>query len=390
MQTYDFDQIIDRRGTDCTKWDGLKDIFGREDLTALWVADMDFKAPPEVIEALRDRADHGIFGYTRYPDGWYDAFTDWVRRRHNWEIQRAWIAHSPGVVAAMALTLLALTEPGDSVVIQTPVYHHFEEQIRLNGRTPVLNPLVYKDGRFIMDLDDLDAKLRGAKGMLLCSPHNPVGRVWTEDELSAVAELCLRHDVILISDEIHSDVVYSGFRHRPMASLSPEIARRSVTFMAPSKTFNIAGFKASAIVIPDADTKARYDRLMEAMSLESGTCMAVRAFEAAYRYGEPWLEALLRYLEGNLNDVETMLRENIPSIKLVRPEGTYVPLVDFRALEKSPEDLHRFLLDAGVAMNSGAMFGPGGEGFARLNIASPRALLREGLNRIIQAVAALK
>ncbi|PIE55321.1 MAG: cystathionine beta-lyase [Dethiosulfovibrio peptidovorans] len=390
MQTYDFDQIVDRRGTNCTKWDGMKEVFGREDLTALWVADMDFKAPPQIIEALQNRVEHGIFGYTRYSDGWYDAFIDWVNRRHNWEIERHWITHSPGIVTAMALTLKALTEPGDSVVIQPPVYHHFEEQIRLNGREPVLNPLLYKDGRFVMDLDDLDEKLRGARGLLLCSPHNPAGRVWTEGDLSAVADLCLRHNVILISDEIHSDVVYSGFRHHPIASLSPEIARRSVTFMAPSKTFNIAGFKTSAVVIPDADLKARYDRLAEAMSLEGGTCMAVNAFEAAYRYGEPWLKALLRYLEGNLDEVETTLRKRIPFITLVRPEGTYVPLVDFRSLKKEPEALQRFLLDAGVAMNSGAMFGSGGEGFARLNIATPRALLREGLDKIVRAVSALR
>lgn len=389
MEKYDFDEIVERRGTNCEKWDGLEETFGLKDLTPLWVADMDFKAPPKVIDALRERVEHGIFGYTRYPDSWYDAFRDWVARRHGWKVERDWITHSPGIVTAMGLSLMAFTEPGDAVVIQPPVYHHFEEEIRLNARKPLLNPLKYENGHFSMDLDDLDKKLDGASMMLLCSPHNPAGRVWTEEELGTVAKLCVKHDVILVSDEIHCDIVYGGHVHRPIATVSPEIRERCAVFMAPSKTFNIAGFKASAVVIPNGKLRDKFNSVLNSVHVGGGSCMSIPAFEAAYRYGEPWLDALLRYLEGNLDMIENFMAREMPSIKLVRPEGTYVPLVDFQALHMSPEKLHQFLINAGVAMNSGAMFGRGGEGFARLNIASPRAMLTEGLEKIAKAVKSL-
>lgn len=386
MAKYNFDEIIERHGTHCEKWDGLEETFGKPGLTALWVADMDFRAPEEIIDALKKRVEHGIFGYTRYPDSWYQAFIDWTSRRHGWQIEREWITHSPGVVTAMGIAIMALSDPGDRLVIQPPVYHHFDEEIRLNNRIPVLNPLIYRDGKFFMDLEDLDRKLQGARLMFLCSPHNPAGRVWTEQELRAVADLCVKHDVVLVSDEIHCDVVYSGHVHRPVASISPEIRERCAVFMAPSKTFNIAGFKASAVVIPNPDLRARYESVLSALHVAGGTCLAITAFEAAYRHGETWLDELLVYLEGTVDMVEDFLAREIPSISLVRPEGTYVPLVDFRSLGMDPDSLHSFLVNAGVAMNRGANFGQGGEGFARLNIATPRSIVMEGLNRIASAV----
>ncbi|MEA3285709.1 MAG: MalY/PatB family protein [Synergistota bacterium] len=389
MKKYDFDEIIERRGTDCEKWDGLEDTFGSRDLTPLWVADMDFKAPPEIVDALRDRVEHGIFGYTRYPDSWYDAFRDWVGKRHDWKIEKDWITHSPGIVTAMGLSLMAFTEPGDKVVIQPPVYHHFEEEIRLNARTPLTSPLKYENGRFTMDLEDLEKKLDGARMMILCNPHNPAGRVWTEEELRAVADLCVEHDVVLVSDEIHCDVIYKGHVHRPIATVSPEIKEKCAVFMAPSKTFNIAGFKASAVVIPNEKLREKFNSVLDSVHVGGGSCMSIPAFEAAYRHGGPWLDELLDYLEGSLDMIEEFLTREIPSVKLVRPEGTYVPLVDLRALSMSPEELHEFLINAGVAMNSGAMFGKGGEGFARLNIATPRSILQEGLKKIASAVRSL-
>nr|WP_321501067.1 MalY/PatB family protein [uncultured Dethiosulfovibrio sp.] len=386
---YDFDEIIERRGTDCEKWDGLEDTFGKPDLTALWVADMDFRAPKEVIDVLKKRVEHGIFGYTRYPDSWYQAFIDWTIRRHKWQVKREWITHSPGLVTAMGIAIRAFSDPGDRLVIQPPVYHHFAEEIRLNDRIPALNPLKYENGRFSMDLEDLDEKLKGAKMMFLCSPHNPAGRVWTEEELRAVADLCVKHNVILISDEIHCDVVYKGHVHRPIASISPEIEQLCAVFMAPSKTFNIAGFKASAVVIPNKNLREKYNLALSTLHLEGGTCLSIPAFEAAYSYGEPWLEELLVYLEGTVDMVEDFLAEEIPSISLVRPEGTYVPLIDCRSLKMDPDQLHSFLVGAGVAMNRGANFGIGGEGFARLNIATPRLTVIEGLKKIASAVKKL-
>ena len=388
MGKYNFDEIIDRKGTNCEKWDGLDIFFGKSDLTSLWVADMDFKAPPQIIDALKKRVEHGIFGYTYYPDSWYQAFMDWTLRRHNWKVEKAWITHSPGIITAMGLSVSAFTEPGDSVLIQPPVYPHFEEEIIFNGRIPVLNPLIYREGRFEMDLEDLENKIAGVKMMFLCSPHNPAGRVWTLDELKKVTDLCIKHDVIIASDEIHADIVYSGNTHHPLGSISPEVAQRCAVFMAPSKTFNIAGLKASAIIIPNPDLKAKYDAEMNRMQVGLGTCISIPAFEAAYKYGEPWLEELLVYLEGNISFIEDFLAENIPSVKLVKPEGTYIPMLDMRALDMSPEKLHNFLIEAGVAMNSGASFGSGGEGFARINIATPRSVIKEGLEKIAKAVRA--
>lgn len=386
MGKYNFDEIIDRRGTSCEKWDEIETHFGKSDLISLWVADMDFKVPSEVIEILKKRVEHGIFGYTAYPDSWYESFISWTLKRHNWKLERDWITHSPGVITAMGLSIRAFTKPGDGILIQPPVYPHFEEEITLNERVPVLNPLIYKDGRFEMDMEDLERKLPGAKMMFLCSPHNPAGRVWSVEELRKVADLCVKHDVIIASDEIHADIVYSGNTHYPLGTISPDVAQRCAVFMAPSKTFNIAGLKASAIIIPNPELRAKYELEMNRVDLGMGGCMSIAGFEACYSHGEEWLDELIEYLEGNITFVEDFLAKHIPSVKLVKPEGTYIPFVDMKALGMNAEDLHSFLIEAGVAMNSGTSFGSGGEGFARLNIATPRANLKEGLERIEKAI----
>ncbi|HPI97654.1 MAG TPA: MalY/PatB family protein [Synergistales bacterium] len=388
---YDFDTVIDRSNTSCEKWDGLEERFGKPDLHAMWVADMDFKAPPELIDVLEHRVQHGIFGYTGRFDPYYRSVIDWVKRRHGWEIRKEWIAFSPGVVPALSMALLAFTQPGDKVVIQPPVYYPFFNVIGGRGRTILENPLIFENGRFSMDLDDLERKLDpSVKVIFLCSPHNPVGRVWARDELERLGRICVENDILIVSDEIHSDIIFSGSRHIPMASISEEIARRTLTCISPSKTFNIAGLSTSAVIIPDPGVRANYQRVVDFLHIDSGNVFGTLALEACYNLGEPWLEELLEYLEGNLDFTEDFLAKNLPGISLVRPEGTYIPLLDCRSLSMTGPELQKFLVDrARVALDGGDWFGTGGEGFARINIATPRSLLQEGLERISRAVKEL-
>lgn len=385
---YDFDTIIDRSNTSCEKWDGVQERFGVPGLHAMWVADMDFKAPPELIQVLEERVQHGIFGYTGRFDPYYGSIVNWVKRRHGWDIKKEWIAFSPGVVPALSMALLAFTQPGDKVVVQPPVYYPFFNVIDGRGRTILENPLKFENGRFSMDLEDLERKVDpSVKVIFLCSPHNPVGRVWTRDELERLGQICIENDLLIVSDEIHSDIVFTGSKHVPMASLSEELAKRTLTCISPSKTFNIAGLSTSAVIIPDPRIRENYQRVVDFLHIDSGNVFGILALEACYSQGEPWLEELLVYLEGNLDLTEDFLARNIPGISLVRPEGTYIPLLDCRSLSMRGPELQQFLVEkAGVALDGGDWFGTGGEGFARINVATPRALLREGLERISRAV----
>lgn len=388
MGKYNFDHVIERRGTACQKWDNLGKVFGDPDILALWKADMDFKAPPEVIERLKKRLDHGIFGYPNRPDDFYDAIISWMSRRHGWDIKKEWICHSPGVTPSLVFSMLAMTRPGDRVVIQSPIYAPFYHIIEENGRRITDNPLVFDNGRFFMNLDDLKAKLNSRVKMLfLCNPHNPSGRVWQKRELEEIAEICLKNNITIVSDDVHSDIVYEGNKHIPIASISRDIEERTITSFSPSKTFNLAGFRSAVVVIPNKDLRDRYNDLISGMHLAGVTVFGAEAIAAAYSTGEEWLEELIEYLSGNLRFVEEFLRENIPAIKLIKPEGTYVPLIDFRELGLSSEELQKFLVHkAGVGMNNGAEFGKVTEGFARMTIAAPRSTITEGLNRIKTAI----
>jgi cystathionine beta-lyase len=388
MGKYNFDHVIERRGTACQKWDNLGKVFGDPDILALWKADMDFKAPPEVIERLKKRLDHGIFGYPNRPDDFYDAIISWMSRRHGWNIKKEWICHSPGVTPSLVFSMLAMTRPGDRVVIQSPIYAPFYHIIEENGRRITDNPLVLDNGRFFMNLDDLKAKLNSRVKMLfLCNPHNPSGRVWQKRELEEIAEICLKNNITIVSDDVHSDIVYEGNKHIPIASISRDIEERTITSFSPSKTFNLAGFRSAVVVIPNKDLRDRYNDLISGMHLAGVTVFGAEAIAAAYSTGEEWLEELIEYLSGNLRFVEEFLRENIPAIKLIKPEGTYVPLIDFRELGLSSEELQKFLVHkAGVGMNNGAEFGKVTEGFARMTIAAPRSTITEGLNRIKTAI----
>ena len=385
---FDFDRPVLRKGTGCKKWDLLGTLFGEEDLLALWIADTEFPAPLPVLEALHRRVDHGVFGYPVRGRSVREAVAAWERTRHGWDVDPDWVCHAPGVMPGVAVALEVLTRPGDGVVVQPPVYPPFPAVVEANGRKLLWNPLVRREDRYVMDLEGLEGLLAGgARAVLLCSPHNPVGRVWTREELSALAELCGRYDALILCDEIHQDIVFSdGGVHVPLASLGKEVARRTVTFVAPSKTFNLAGFYTSAVVISDPELRRAYETRLGALFLGGANQLGLVALETAYREGAPWLDALVRYLEENRNVLEAYLRDRLPGVRMDHPEGTFVFWLDFRDWEEDPEKLQAFLVrEARVALNDGATFGPGGAGFARINVGCPRAMLLEGLERIREA-----
>lgn len=386
--TYNFDQIIDRHNTFSHKWDQTEKLFGDKDALPMWVADMDFAAPPEVIEALRERLEHGVYGYTLKPDSYYEAIIDWIRDRHGWTVQKEWITSSPGVVTALSLLVLSMTEPGDKILIQTPVYPPFHYVVKRNGRELVTNELKLENGRYTMDYEQLEQQLRsGVKMMLLCSPHNPVGRVWTKEELERLGELCVKYDTLVVADEIHADLLFSGRVHHPFANLSDEFAQRTISCVAPTKTFNLAGLKSSIVIIPNDDLRRRYNEWLYNLNLESESYFGVSAVEAAFRHGGPWLDALLEYLEQNLELLLETFEKRIPQIDVIKPEGTYLVWLDCRKLGLSPQELHAFMSrQAKVGLNQGTTFGDDGSGFLRMNIACPRSILIEGLNRIEKAV----
>ena len=389
MPCYNFDEVIERRNTSCSKWDGMKPIFGMDDLLPMWVADMDFKAPPEVLEVLRERVDHGIFGYTKRFPPYREAIADWFRRRHNWTMDPEWIRHTPGVVPALAMSILAFTQPGDGVLVQPPVYYPFFATITGRGRKVVENPLILKNGRFEMDYEDLERKLgdSSVKLVFLCSPHNPGGRVWSREELERFGAICAARGIIVVADEIHCDILYRGVKHTPLATVSGAMRESSVTTVAPSKTFNIAGLSTAAVIIPSKRLRDNYQSVVDFLHLDGGNTFGTLALEAAYNRGEAWLDELLAYLEGNLDFIDRFLDEHIPFISLLRPEGTFVPLLDCRELGLTGPELEKLLVEkGGVALDGGHWFGTGGTGLARINIATPRVLLEEGLRRIEKAV----
>ncbi|MDP4207262.1 MAG: PatB family C-S lyase [Bacteroidota bacterium] len=388
MMSYNFDEIIERKGTNSLKYDTLKRVFGTEDVLPLWVADMDFRTPDFIIKALKKRLEHEILGYTIKTPGFYNSVTGWMKRRFGWEIESDWISFTPGVVSALNFGVLGFTELGDKVIIQTPVYAPFFTAVKDHGRQLVLNPLKLNDGRYEMDLDDLEAQIdKHTKVLILCNPHNPAGRVWLKDELLALGEICLKHNIIIISDEIHSDLIMPGHRHIPMASLSDELANITVTTMAPSKTFNIAGLASSVIITSNSELRRKFEKLPNSCHLGNGNLFGLAALEAAYTHGDQWLEELLVYLDGNLDLVETYL-EKIPQIKLIRPEGTYLAFLDCREMNLPQAELRKFFIEkARVGLNNGTDFGPNGEGFMRINVGCPRSILAEGMERIKKAVS---
>ena len=387
--TFDFDKVIDRRGTNCLKYDFAVERGRKEDILPLWVADMDFQTAPGIQERLRAAVDHGIFGYSDGKADYFAAVSSWYREKFGWETKEEWLIKTPGVVFALAAAVRAFTEKGDRVLIQQPVYYPFSEVIRDNGRVLINSPLKQVNGRYEMDFEDMERKIteNQVKLFLLCSPHNPVGRVWTEEELKKAGELCVKHGVLVVSDEIHSDFTYPGVAHHVFAGLSPEFARISVTCTAPSKTFNIAGLQVSNIFIPDPELRARFQKAVDAAGYSQVNLLGLLACQAAYETGEEWLSAVKEYIYGNLCFLREYLKENLPEIRLVEPEGTYLVWLDFGALGLTEEQRQELIEEkAGLWLDSGAMFGPDGEGFERVNIACPRETLQKALDQLAAAV----
>lgn len=389
--TYDFDEIIDRRSSDSIKWaTGL--VFGSAEATPMWVADMDFRAPQPVIDELIKRAQHGIFGYPERPTSFYHSIANWWQRRHNWNVEKPWIVTASGVVPSLGLAVLAFTNPGDKVIIQSPVYPPFFDIIENNGRQLIANRLKTDGRRYEMDFDDLEQKAKDqrARLLMLCSPHNPVGRVWTAEELQRLGEICLKNNLLVVSDEIHCDLVFPSHRHIPIASLSPELAKITITLSAPTKTFNIAGLGAAYALITDPDLRDRFCNQVEALHLSSSNIFGMLGLETAYDLGEEWLNQLLSYLECNLDTLEQFFQTRIPRIKVYRPQGTYLVWLDCNGLGMTPDELKRFMITkAKLALNDGIPFGPGGQGYMRMNVACPRATLQAALEQLESAVNSL-
>jgi cysteine-S-conjugate beta-lyase len=387
---YDFDRVCDRHGTSSVKWDYEREYTGHTGLIPLWVADMDFPAPQPIMEAIRRRVDHGIFGYVREPDSYFEAARSWLVRRHGWTVPREWMVPSPSVLSALSVIILTFTAPGDGICIQPPVYHPFGIRIRANGRRVVENPLVLRDGAWDMDLDGLERALDpGTRMLILCSPHNPAGRVWGRPALERLAAICRSRGVLVVSDEIHFDLVMAGHRHTPMASLSEEAAQNTLTLVAPTKTFNLAGLGGSLTIIPREELRRKFEAAQGAIMGIAPNAVAVAAAEAAWRQGDSWLDELLVYLQGNYELVKRFMAERLPAVHPFPLEGTYLALLDMRDLGLTDAALKQKLLqEARVWMDEGAKFGQGGEQMQRLNLACPRAILRQALERLAAAFGA--
>ena len=386
---FDFDKPIDRRGTDSIKFDFAAEHGYDPNILPLWVADMDFQAPPCVLEALQKRVDHGIFGYTDTKEDYFEAVASWFSRRFDWQLQPSWLVKTPGVVFALSAAVRVMTQPGDAVLVQPPVYSPFYNVIVRNDRRVVENPLVYENGKYTIDFADFEEKLRAnsVKLFILCSPHNPVCRVWTEAELRRIGELCEKYGVQVIADEIHCDFTLPGFTHTPFLKACPQLAEQCIVCTAPSKTFNLAGLQVSNLFIPGEELRAAFTRELDRICYHSLNCMGSTACRAAYTEGEPWLEACKAYMLENLNFVRSVLAENLPAIRLVEPEGTYFAWLDCSGLGLTPEQLEDLIVNtAGLWLDSGAIFGACAAQFQRVVLACPRKTVEEAMQRLLRAV----
>ena len=389
MKQYNFDEIIDRKGTDCFKWDALQAMYGRGDVTPMWVADMDFRSPDFVMDAIRKRCDHEVLGYTMPSEGYWQAATTWLDRHYNIQATKNDLHFIPGIVAGIAYTLLCLTKPGDKILVTTPVYPPFINLPKESGRELVCSPLKIKNGRFEIDFEDFEHKVEGCKIFIMSNPHNPAGTIWGTDVLRRIADICERHNVIVISDEIHADLTLPGHHHVSYSTVSETAKRNSITFMAPSKTFNIAGLGSSICYIADADLRKHFFGWLDALGIAGGNIFAFTAAEAAFRDGEEWLRQMLEYLHENVRTLEQFLQERMPRVKAVLPEASYLAWLDFSNYGMTHEELKDKLLnEAKVALNDGTTFG--GKMYEhcfRLNIGCPRQMLLDALNRIADAMA---
>ncbi|MDR2891157.1 MAG: pyridoxal phosphate-dependent aminotransferase [Alistipes sp.] len=389
MKKYNFDTILERSGTETLKYDTCREMFGTAEVIPMWIADMDFECAPAIHKAIVARATHNLYGYDMGGERCSASIRGWLSRRSGWTVEHDWLRCTTGVVAGLAFAIRAFTREGDGVVIQPPVYPPFRAVIEGNGRRVVTNPLRRTADGFEMDFDDLDRKLADARAIILCNPHNPVGRVFTAEELTRLGELCAKHDVTIISDEIHSDLVFAPFRHLHIASLDARFAERTITFTAPSKTFNIAGLTTSTAIIPSEEMRARWDAEYAKSHIPTGTAFGHIALRAAYDECEDWLEEVLEYLRGNVDYVRSFVTENIPAVKIVPQQGTYLVWMDFRGLGLASQDelMGWLVREAGLGLGNGADFGVEGIGFARLNAATNRMTVEKAMSNLARAVS---
>lgn len=396
---YDFNRIYSRENTNCAKWDNMEELFGRKDIIPMWVADMDFPAARPIVDALKKRADHEFFGYTQPGPNLIKAVIDRLQRKFDWKINPEWIVFTSGVIPALGTAIRSLTHPGDEIILQEPVYYPFFPAVRSSGCQIITNELKLVNGRYEMDFNDLESKFLPRVGMhnhqgrikaiILCNPHNPVGRLWDIEDLVRLGNIAIGHGATVISDEIHCEILFKGYKHKPFASISQEFEQNCIVCMAPSKTFNLAGLAASSIIIPNKRLRERFNEARAAI-MPGPNLFGFTAMEAAYLYGDEWLEEMLEYLQGNLDMVLSYFEKNIPGIKIIKPQGTYLIWLDCRALGLDDMALRDFMRQkAKVGLDDGFLFGTGGSGFQRMNIACPRSILEEALSRLKTAVDCL-
>ncbi|MFV0343589.1 MAG: MalY/PatB family protein [Anaerocolumna sp.] len=388
--THNFNDLIDRKNTNSIKYDFARERGKSEDLIPLWVADMDFIAPPKVIETLVNVSKHGIFGYSEVKEDYFLVLKKWFSKHYNWDISPSWLVKTPGIVYAISMAVRAFTQEGDSVLIQRPVYYPFSESVNSNHRNLINNPLIYENGAYHIDFYDFEQKIiaHDVKLFILCNPHNPVGRVWSEEELTKLGDICVKHNVIVVSDEIHADFIHPGYQHIIFANLKPEFGAITVTCTAPSKTFNLAGLQVSNIIIMNKKLKAAFKEEITKSGYSQLNTMGLYACKAAYEYGEEWLIELKDYLHQNLTYVSDFLEKELPMLHLVKPQGTYLLWIDFRSLNLSESELETFITDkAKLWLDGGTMFGPEGLGFQRINMACPRSILEKAMEQLKEALS---
>jgi len=387
---YNFDEIIDRRNTNAVKLERCKALFGTEDVLPLWVADMDFRTPDFVLEAIQQRLEHPILGYTMPPRNFFDLFIAWIKEHHQWELSKNQVGFVPGIVPALAFAVQCFTSPGDEVIVQPPVYYPFFNVIQNNDRKLVYNQLKESNGKFEMDFEDLEQKITpGTKMLILCNPHNPGGRAWSLDTLKRLDELCAKHKILVISDEIHADMILPGNKHVPFATVSETAAVNSVTFMAPSKVFNMPGIISSFYIIPNQEHKNKFAGYLEALEVNAGNIFAYHTTVACYEKGEDWRIAMLDYVQGNIDYVVNYLKEHLPQIKPMIPDASFLLWLDCEQLGMESDELHQFFVQkAGLGLNKGTIFGPGGEYHLRMNVACPRKVLEQAMTQLKNALSA--
>lgn len=387
---YNFDEVVCRKHTDALKLEALAPRWGRTDLLPMWVADMDFKTPPFIVEVMKKRMECEVFGYTVKPESWYEAIISWQKRRHKWTITKEMISFVPGVVPALAMAVQAFTQRGEKVMIQQPVYNPFAQVIRNNHRELVNCPLELKDGQYHINFKLFEKKIKGCKLFLFCHPHNPGGRVWTREELEKVATICAQNNVIIVADEIHADLTLLPYEHIPSASVSEEAKQNSVVFASPSKAFNMAGLATSYAVIANPTLRRRFESYVEGNELAAGNVFAFNTVVAAYNKGEEWLQQMLTYVQGNIDEVVSYIKENIPQLKVIIPQASYLVFIDFSALQLNQKDIVALCTNrAHLALNDGSIYGEEGNGYMRINLACPRSVVRQALAQLKDAITSI-